>query len=494
LADQLRRRGAEVQFVCRQLPGDAREWLTGRGFAVQVLAAANCPGPPDGEQDPEHAAWLGVTGEQDCRETHDMLAESGPWDWLIVDHYSLDRRWESAMRDCVRRIAVIDDLADREHDCELLLDQNLVAGMAERYSGKLPEHCASLLGPRFALLQDTYADLRSKVRPRKGAVKRLLVFFGGADPDNLTARALVAIEALGRADVAVDVVIGNSNPHRAKLTAMAAGIPSVVLHADLPSLASLMVRADLAIGASGTTAWERCCLGLPSLVITFAANQEAIAAELDRRGLVRWLGDAATVGPVAIRRAVDETLQCVRFEQWSRDCMAQVDGLGARRVAGALLADSAMNLTLRLSVPTDEELLLNWANEPLVRGNSFSPCRIDPADHHQWFTRRLNDRDACYIYVAESELAVPVGQVRFERLGNDWQIDYSLDCVYRGLGLGRKLLEKAIASLRSERRDGNLLARVKITNGASLHVFQRLGFESHLDSEVATFTLKEGGW
>jgi UDP-2,4-diacetamido-2,4,6-trideoxy-beta-L-altropyranose hydrolase len=279
----------------------------GQGFSVQQLTAATGLGPSSGERDLMHAIWLGVSSQQDCRETHDALAESGPWDWLIIDHYALDRNWESAMRDCARRIAVIDDLADREHDCDLLLDQNLVVGMSERYEGKVPEQCVSLLGPRFALLQDAYAVLRREVLPRKGPVKRLLVFFGGSDPENLTARTLTAIESLDLTDVAVDVVVGNSNPHRAEVMAMASKIPGAALHTDLPSLAPLMASADLALGAGGVTSWERCCLGLPSLVITFAANQGPVAAELDRRGLIRWLGDSATVDLASISRAVEET-------------------------------------------------------------------------------------------------------------------------------------------------------------------------------------------
>lgn len=476
LADQLRRRGAEVQFVCRQLPGDACEWLTGRGFDVHVLSAANGSGPSDAGQDPTHAAWLGVTGEQDCRETHSVLAESGPWDWLIVDHYALDRRWESAMRDCVRRIAVIDDLADREHDCELLLDQNLVAGMAERYSGKVPEHCASLLGPRFALLQDTYADLRSKVRPRKGAVKRLLVFFGGADPDNLTARALVAIGFLGRADVAVDVVVGNSNPHRAELTAMAAKIPGVTLHGDLPSLAPLMASADLALGAGGATSWERLCLGLPSIVVTCAENQRPLAAELQRRKLARWIGDADAVDAGSIASALKDEFADRGLEATSNAGMTMVDGNGAPRVATVLMASGAMNFSVRPATAADEELLLDWANDPVVRRNSIASDRISLATHRQWFRSRLADEE-CRIFIAETDPDMAIGQVRFDRKGDGWEVDYSLDRAFRGTGLGRKLLKCAIQRLFAEKPGSRIAARVKSANMASCKVFDGLGFE-----------------
>jgi RimJ/RimL family protein N-acetyltransferase len=153
-----------------------------------------------------------------------------------------------------------------------------------------------------------------------------------------------------------------------------------------------------------------------------------------------------------------------------------------------------MNLTLRLASQTDEELLLNWANDPSVRCNSFSTRRIEKEDHRQWLSGCLADRENCFIFIAESEFDVPVGQVRFERKEGDWQIDYSLDRKYRERGLGPILLKEAIACLGSERNNGNLVARVKTSNEASLRVFERLGFESERYCDVVSFVLKEGAW
>jgi len=168
----------------------------------------------------------------------------------------------------VGRIFAIDDLADRTHDCDQLLDQNLFADMHTRYASKVPEDCRLLLGPEYTLLQPIYAELHDRIPPREGPVRRILISFGGADRDNLTGRALAAFLSLNRPDIDVDVVISGSSLYIHGIREQVAGRDNIHLHSNLPTLAPLMARADLAIGAAGTTAWERVCLGLPGLVVT----------------------------------------------------------------------------------------------------------------------------------------------------------------------------------------------------------------------------------
>jgi UDP-2,4-diacetamido-2,4,6-trideoxy-beta-L-altropyranose hydrolase len=494
LAEQLRSRGAQIEFICRQLPGDLTAWLKARGFVVTILTVAHAPYTLSLDKCPTHASWLGVSSEQDCQETKFWLGKNGPCDWLIVDHYAIDFRWESEMREHVQRIAVIDDLADRQHDCDLLLDQNLVANIDDRYAELVTARCRMLLGPRYALLQETYADMHQNAKPRKGPVKKVLVFFGGADPANITGRVLNAIKLLDGNNVTVDIVIGTSNPLRFELMAQAATLPNVIAHTDLPSLAPLISMADIALGAGGTTNWERLCLGLPTFVVTFSENQEAITDELDRRGLVFWLGNALDIGETVLLNALTNMLKWDRMEECSLKCLRQVDGLGASRVANALLATPEMRLTLRRATPADETLLLDWANDPHSRRNSFSPLDIDSETHHKWFNNCLHNHDTCYIFIAECSGPLPIGQVRFELKGDEWRIDYSLDCTFRGINLGHKLLKIAITRLGRLRRDGHLLANVKMNNKASCRVFENLDFTPYEHGDVTVFVRKEGTW
>lgn len=478
LAEQLRAEGAEILFICRELPGDCCAWLAGRGFAVQRLAAVAAPSAASAANAPVHAAWLGVPLEQERQETEAALAAHGPFDWLVVDNYALDARWERAMRPHAQRILVIDDLADRSHDCELLLDQNLLAGGDRRYSGKVPDSCGLMLGPDYALLQPVYGRLHPRMPTRSGPVRTLLIFFGGADPADVTGRALAAFRSLGREDVIADVVVGVSNPRRGDLAGLAAGMSNIRLHDGLPSLAPLMASADLALGAGGATSWERCCLGLPSLVVTLADNQRPIAAELHRRGLVRWLGHVGEVGEAALAAALKQALGQELPEQWSRDCLALLDGRGVDRVAAVLTASSAMRLRLRPALPSDEAMLLRWTNDPIVRKESFTTGPIDSETHRQWFNRRLRDIEGCRIYIAETESNIPVGQARFDFDGEGWEVGYSLDSLYRGRGVGRQLLTAALLRLRAEMPDSVVIAKVKARNRASRRIFEALGFEA----------------
>lgn len=320
LANVLRERAVEVSFVCCQHDGHLCELIEERGFSVSRLSAS-----------------VTATQSEDAEQTRLAIEASGVKpDWLIVDHYGLDQRWESALRTTVERIMVIDDLADRRHDCDLLLDQNLVSQFQTRYTNKVPAACGFLLGPEYTLLQPAYLELHDRISPRKGPIQRLFIFFSGADVDNLTGRALAAFLSLNRRDVEVDVVVTNDSPHVAAIRQQVKGYNNIHLYSDLPTLATLMVKADLAIGAGGATNWERLCLGLPTLVVTLSENQRPIAKELQERGLIRWLGHHDEVDESAIGSAISELLQQDLNEDWSRQCLATIDGMGANRVCAYL--------------------------------------------------------------------------------------------------------------------------------------------------------------
>ena len=488
LASALRDVGVEVSFLCRDLPGNRISWIERQGFEVRTLRA---PDPAEeisarmGESD-----LLGVPPERDIEESRQALAAHGRPDWLVVDHYALGANWESAMRSNCARIMVIDDLADRRHDCDLLLDQNLVADIHARYQGLVPPSCRLALGPSYALLNSDYAEFQPRARVRSGPVRRLLVFFGGGDAENLTGRALVALKQSRREDLKIDVVVGGANPHLENLSRLAIEVRGTTLHVDLPSLAPLMLQADLALGAGGVTTWERCCLGLPAVVITLAANQVPIARELDARGAVVWFGDAATLDQETLTARLAEILSHDLEDQWSRYCRELVDGQGCSRIVAAMLAGRAMEIHLRDARATDEARLLTWANDPIVRENGFSRDCIDPAGHHSWFAARFADRANCRIYIAETSAGVPVGQVRLEYRDGAWLVGYSLDACFRGVGLGDRLLGGAIEEHVSRVGAGTFVGRVKQENHASCRVFASMGFSAR-DAEhgVIEYTL-----
>ena len=211
------------------------------------------------------------------------------------------------------------------------------------------------------------------------------------------------------------------------------------------------------------------------MVITLADNQRPIAAQLEQRGALQWLGHQDEVGVDMLRQALDDAITQGLAASWSRCSLAQVDGLGTARVAEMLLLSERTPLQARLAEPRDEALLLDWANDPLVRSNSFVQDAISPTNHHAWFHKRLTS-STCRIYVLETVAGVAVGQVRFEQDGAHWWINYTIGMHFRGHGLGKSVLTSAISALSRDIGVVPLRAKVKANNTASLKVFESLGF------------------
>jgi UDP-2,4-diacetamido-2,4,6-trideoxy-beta-L-altropyranose hydrolase len=291
LAEALRTKDALVVFICREHPGHLCDKIAGKRFEVIRLESGSDNASLQADSPAlAHASWLDASQSVDAEQTIQSLKDNAPWDWIIVDHYALDHRWESAMRKVADNIMVIDDLADRKHDCDLLLDQNYFQEPEKRYESLLPEHCKTLLGPKYALLRPEFREARKFCRMRGNGIARILVYFGGNDPDNLTGMALEALSDPDLEQLIVEAVIGPNNQHHEQLEKQAIIRPGTRLHIQPENFTELMLRADLSIGAGGTTTWERLCLGLPSLVITVAENQEEFSRDLDKDGYITWVG------------------------------------------------------------------------------------------------------------------------------------------------------------------------------------------------------------
>ena len=328
LARALQAQGSHIQFICREHPGNLISELMEEGFPVSILPK---PIPNASEDKENYKSWLGVPPEQDAEETIQALNASV--DWLIVDHYALGEEWEAKCRARARRIFVIDDIANRKHDCDVLLDQNYTQNPEERYNGLVPPSTQCLIGPSYALLSPEYLAYRKHRKPHTGSVNRIFIFFGGSDPDNLTGRTLNALKDADLGPMQIDVVIGASNPNKRTVKATARQLPSVNLYDPRPHLADLMSQADLAIGAGGTTTWERMALGLPSLVISIANNQKPACRALANDHFIEYLGHRDKVSEVNIREAVEtiskSTTKIQMLEQASRSL---VDAQGAQRI------------------------------------------------------------------------------------------------------------------------------------------------------------------
>lgn len=265
---------ASCEFICRAEAGHLAEVIRQHGFNVQLLPADTL-----------------LQQQQDAQQTLSFLSKH--YDLLIIDHYQLAAEYEALLRTHCRHIMVIDDLANRSHNCDILLDQNLYPNTAQRYQHLIPAHCQQLLGPKYALLRDEFYQASTSTKKKN----HLLVFFGGADADNLTSQVLIALQQLKFSDLTVDIVIGASNPHKEQITQLCQQQPNTKLHIQCNYMAKLMQEAKLMIGAGGSTHWERCYSGLPALVITVAENQRETTHYLANLGACVWLGDTSDITP-----------------------------------------------------------------------------------------------------------------------------------------------------------------------------------------------------
>lgn len=288
LADALRASGISVAFACQALPGNLCDFIASKGYHVGRLVPA--------------AGW-----QRDVEQTAATIADRS-CDWIIVDHYGLDGRWETAMRPYAKRIMAIDDLADRPHRCDVLLDQNYYKAMGSRYDGLVSADCLKLLGPRYALLRPEFREARRLPRAHDGSVRKILVFFGSADARNVTAKAIQALALIKANDVAIDVVIGVINPHRETIERLCREQSNMRLHVQATNMAELMIEADLCIGAGGATMLERCLLGLPTLTVVFAENQEQSTRDIAELGALRYLGWADDLTVEALADAIADAI------------------------------------------------------------------------------------------------------------------------------------------------------------------------------------------
>lgn len=334
LAETLRAHGARVCFVCRSGEGDLSDSIAARGFIVLRLAVA----ASDESERSASCAPLGAGWQEDATQTQAAIHAAGEEpDWLVVDHYALDRRWELVLRSLSRRIMVIDDLANRPHDCDLLLDQNFDNPLHARYTRLLPADARTLLGTQFALVRPEFARHRpSALARRSGQLRRVLVSMGGTDPGNDTAVALAGLARQAADGVALDVVIGAGNPHRPAIRRACEDIPTAELHIQTSRMAELMTRADLAVSAGGSTTWERCVLGMPAIVTIQSEDQAPIAEAVQGIGGQRVLGWSKDLAAQDYARAL-RALTADELLRMSEISATLCDGEGAERVATHLL-------------------------------------------------------------------------------------------------------------------------------------------------------------
>jgi UDP-2,4-diacetamido-2,4,6-trideoxy-beta-L-altropyranose hydrolase len=406
LADALARRGIRSTFATRLATGGLASRIDDAGHELLPL-------PPL-----EHHASAGTGREVPPAAQREELAVlrehlAGRVSVLVVDHYGLDADYERSVRPLADRLVAIDDLADRPHDVDLLLDANWYGpGTDRRYDGVVPPGTRLLLGPRYAPLQAPYARLRLERRPAVHPPRRVLVSFGGTDPTGETDKALDALTDPAFAALEVDVVVGAAERVGERTRSLVAARPRTHLHVALPTLAPLLAAADLAVGAGGAATWERVCARLPAIVTTTSDDQSGVTRALADAGATVWAG-----------LGVDTTVE--RY----RDLLAAalrtrvpvpppiVDGEGAHRVAEAMLPTPDARFEVRVATEADLPAFLGADPGAATGVPAGAPRVLDGPE--AWaageaaFTRRLRDGSAWVVLLG----GVTVGTVHRDDSG-----------------------------------------------------------------------------
>lgn len=293
LAELLRKEGHQLAFICRELEGNIINFIREKQFKVLLL-----PSPKTQVKITENPhSWLGASIRDEVLAMREVI-EKDPPHWIISDHYSLDILWEKEISSMGVRILAVDDI-NRIHQCDVLLDQNYYTSASDQYSSSLV--AKKFIGQEYALLSRPFMELKEKVTIRE-TIQRILVSFGGVDLGGESLRFLDVIKA--RPEIHFDVVTGLANPRLNELKTGSLDLRNMTLHIQTPKMAALMIQSDLFIGASGTTTWERCFLGLPGICITVADNQLAIAENLSAKGVHTYLGQANKISSDAYLEAI----------------------------------------------------------------------------------------------------------------------------------------------------------------------------------------------
>jgi UDP-2,4-diacetamido-2,4,6-trideoxy-beta-L-altropyranose hydrolase len=476
LADELCGRGADVVFVCREFGGNLCGYIEEKGYIVHSLPVSDIP-KQNIESGLKHAAWLGVDWQTDAGQVEEIIKSLGTTpDWLVVDHYALDEGWEGYLRPYVKNIMVIDDIADRAHDCDLLLDQNFYENLESRYEGLVPPGCKKLLGPKYALLRSEFMEARKNLRKRNGHVKRIIIFFGGSDSTNETTKALEAIHMLNRPDIAVDVVVGTLNPHSKVIEQMASDMTYCTCHFNVEDMAALMAGADLAVGAGGITVWERCALALPSIVVTVAENQERTVLDMAESGYLLFLGQSEIVLVESLYHVLKTALQSPwLLISFARKTLSLVDCKGAKRIAQEVMP---LDITLRIATMDDCEAIYKWRNADETRRHIFNPEQISFDKHCIWFKESLKNTNR-QIIIAEL-YGKAVGVLRYDIEGQLAVISiYNVPGI-KGYGIGTQIISAGSKWLSRYFPDVHKIqARVLSGNVVSKKSFVSAGYTQH---------------
>ncbi len=447
LAKRLHSGGFSILFICSQSNEGALSLVKKNHYDIALIPFSE-------------------TAENDAKPCLDIIRGLDVV-LVVTDHYMLDFCWEKILYSELYSLLVIDDLANRKHYCDVLVDSSY-GRVSVDYDGLCNESCKLLLGSDYCLLRPEFREsVEVAVRKRQSCncIQTVLINFGATDHKGFSKKCVEILKLLNF-EGSIRILLSSASDSRSELEAVCANTENVYLHLDEPNVPALMLTADLAIGSVGTSSWERCCLGLPTIGIVVAANQLNIAAQLENIGAMRlceYENLIETLGDMV------PDMNVPRWKEMSEKSFKVCDGLGLERVVHNLIPDS-LKVTLHEMSEYDESILYLWQCEPGNRrfsGTALAPTR---EEHHAWFSASLeNTSRRMWLVMFDG---IECGYVRLDCQGDGEEVSVLISNKYRKLGLAYG----AINELKTLGRFGVLNAKVSSENLASISLFKKLEF------------------
>lgn len=431
LAQELHQQGHNVRFACRRQPGHSIDFILAKGFKVLELIE------PDSELIPkntaDYAAWLQVSWNVDASS---FINETVSADLVIVDHYSINKDWQRRIRDHLGcKIFVIDDLV-REHDADIILDQTLLRTPQEYQLANATSQL--LMGCDFALLNPIFSRYREKALDLTAfsSIVNILVTMGGIDQPNATLSVLRAL-SLSPQNIKVTVLLGNKAPHYQHVKSFCEDC-AWITHIDfVDNMAHLMLQHDIAIGAPGSTTWERACLGIPSVIIPIAENQLTIS----QRMVAANAAISINVEHIGTELLIAVDRIKTMYGAFKATNLGMCDGLGVKRVVSNItsLSIDVGQINIRRARKTDIDIIYEWQSHENTRRYSLNPSIPTFSEHEAWMSNKINDiKD--YFYLIELD-GIRVGALRLDRLkAGEYVISIFISPDYYGQGLAKQAL------------------------------------------------------
>jgi len=475
LAAKLKVDEHRIIFFCKQHHGHLNDFIENSGFEVIALSK------PVNNLETEHNEhpWLGCHYQDDAKECLQYVQnfKLKKIDLLIVDHYSLDYQWQDLFKPLCEKIMVIDDLADRKHHCDILLDQTF-GRTPQDYQSLLPKHCTLLLGKQYMLLRDEFYHARNlaqekRINPQQSLPNHVLISLGGTDPDNIASKILswlISMKADYR-ELNICLVANSHSNFLSELNTLAQKHQWIEIIIQPSSMAKLMLNANIAIGSSGATAWERCCLGLPSLSIISADNQQLVSKSLMDAGAITNLGCFKQLNIKTFRDAFAELFHNQKnYQKMVLRSFSCCDGLGAGRAAKRVLHKMSI-LELKLATIKDKEITFSWQADKNIRQYFNQSTTPTWAEHSHWFDNNLSNPVSSLYIIHNNNM--PVGTLRLDEQCQD---EYDISILITNSAQGQGIALDALNKISQLKENGLFFADIHQDNINSAKVFKKAGF------------------